>query len=134
MPTIRTEAQLSVDDLLRAVDQLDLAELERFASKLLALQALRRAASLSSDATQIHEVDESSVPSDVMELLASLPTPEEILALRPSPALQARISELLDKNRTVGLSPTENEEWQRYQDVEHLVRLAKAKAAAKIQP
>lgn len=86
----------------------------------------------------IRELDASSLPtfagaSDVMELLASLPTPEEILALRPSTALQARISELLEKNRAEGLSPAEEDEWRRYAYVEHLVRLAKAKAAAKIQ-
>jgi hypothetical protein len=64
----------------------------------------------------------------VLETLAALPAPEEVLALRPSPALQARISELLEKNRTTGLLPEERQEWERYQYVEHLVRLAKARA------
>jgi 16S rRNA C1402 (ribose-2'-O) methylase RsmI len=31
----------------------------------------------------------------IIELLASQPTPEVILAIRPTPALQARMSELL---------------------------------------
>jgi hypothetical protein len=69
----------------------------------------------------------------VLETLASLPTPEEVLALRPSPALQERIEDLLDKNRNGGLSQEEQREWEQYQYVEHLVRLAKARAALKLK-
>lgn len=71
--------------------------------------------------------------SDVLEFLASLPSPEEILSFRASSALQDRVSELLEKNRTVGLLPAEEDEWQRYEYLEHLVRLAKAKAALKLK-
>jgi hypothetical protein len=71
--------------------------------------------------------------ADVLEVLARLPAPEEVLALRPSPALQERISELLQKNREGGLSSDEALEWQRLEYLEHLVRLAKAKAAAKLR-
>jgi hypothetical protein len=70
--------------------------------------------------------------TDVLETLASLPTPEEILALRPSAALQERIEELLEKSRSGGLSPDEQRAWAEYQYVEHLVRLAKARAALKL--
>ena len=69
----------------------------------------------------------------VLETLASLPTPEEVLALRPSSTLQERIEDLLDKNRSGGLSPEEQQEWEAYQYVEHLVRLAKARAALKLK-
>lgn len=58
-------------------------------------------------------------------------SPEEILALRPSPELAQRVSTLLEKNRTVGLSPDEELEWQRLEYLEHLVRIAKGKAALK---
>ena len=51
----------------------------------------------------------------VLEALATLPGPEEVLALGPSPALQARVSELLAKNRSAGLSPEERREWECYQ-------------------
>ncbi|MCI0618884.1 hypothetical protein L0244_38410 [bacterium] len=71
--------------------------------------------------------------AEVLATLAGLPTPEEILALCPSAALQARIDALLDKNRNEGLSPIEEQEWQRYQYLEHLVRMAKAKAYSKLQ-
>ncbi len=66
--------------------------------------------------------------NDLLETLARLPSPEEILALRPAPILQDRIEALLDKNRAGGLSEEERREWERYQYIEHLVRLAKARA------
>lgn len=70
---------------------------------------------------------------DVLETLARLPPPQEVLALRPSPALQERISTLLDKLHNGGLSADEQRDWQTYQYIEHLVRIAKAKAAGPVQ-
>ncbi len=86
----------------------------------------------------LRELDASSQSgfsstSNVLEFLAGLPSPEEILAFRPSPLLRDRVSALLEKNRTTGLAADEEEEWQRYQYLEHLVRIAKAKAALKLQ-
>lgn len=69
--------------------------------------------------------------AEVLELLATLPSPEEILALRPSEALQARVQALLEKSREGGLSPAEEQEWQQYEYLEHLVRMAKARALLK---
>ena len=71
--------------------------------------------------------------AEVVEMLAKLPMPEEVLALRPSEALQTRISALVEKNRTEGLSPAEEQEWEQYQYLEHLVRLAKAQASLKLK-
>jgi hypothetical protein len=70
--------------------------------------------------------------NDVLEALASLPTPEEVLALRPSEPMQERIEELLEKSRSGSLSADEQRAWEQYQYVEHLVRLAKARAALKL--
>jgi hypothetical protein len=71
--------------------------------------------------------------SIVLEKLASLPAPEEVLALRPAPPLQERIDALLEKNRTDGFSLADQREWDQYQYVEHLVRLAKASAMRKLK-
>ena len=71
--------------------------------------------------------------ADVLEFLASLPTPKEILELRPSEDLQARIGELLEKNRREGLSEAEEKTWSSYEFVEHLVRIAKAKASSQLK-
>lgn len=70
---------------------------------------------------------------DVLETLAELPSPEEVLSLRPSPELKERINHLLEKNQREGFLPNEEREWQQYEYVEHLVRLAKAKAAIKLK-
>jgi hypothetical protein len=67
--------------------------------------------------------------SELIETLARLPSPDEVLALRPSPALQERIEELLTRTREGGLSDKERGEWERYEYLERLVRLAKARAA-----
>ncbi len=71
--------------------------------------------------------------SEVLEFLAKLPSPEEVLALRPSEALSVRITELLDKNRIEGLTETEEQFWQQYERVEYLVQMAKAQALLKLK-
>jgi len=70
---------------------------------------------------------------DVLEFLAGLPEPEDILKLRPSKSFQTRISHLLEKNRSAGLSRQEEKEWDQYAYLEHLVRMAKAKAFMKMK-
>ena len=69
----------------------------------------------------------------IVELLASQPSPEAILAIRPAPALQARMSELLDRNKSGTLLRSEQVELDRYLLLEHLVRLAKAHAYKNLQ-
>jgi len=66
--------------------------------------------------------------SNLLETLAHLPSPQEVLALRPAANLQNRIEELLAKSRAGGLSADEQQEWNRYEYIEHIVRLAKARA------
>jgi len=71
--------------------------------------------------------------AEVLEFLASLPTESAIIALRPSEAFQSQLSILLEKHRTVGLTPAEEQLWQHYQYLEHIVRIAKAKAFLKLK-
>ena len=71
--------------------------------------------------------------ADVLEFFASLPTPDEILALRPSAEMQEKIEELLEKNKHEGLSEAEEQTWASYEFVEHLVRMAKAKARKQLK-
>jgi hypothetical protein len=70
--------------------------------------------------------------ADVLELLAALPSPEEILNLRPSARLSARVAEMLEKSRTGAMTPLDEEDWERYEYLEHLVRMAKASAHLKL--
>ncbi len=71
--------------------------------------------------------------ADVLEFLANLPKPEEILKLRPSVEMQEKIEALLEKNRREGLSETEEKIWASYEFIEHLVRIAKAKAKKQLK-
>lgn len=66
--------------------------------------------------------------NEVLEMLARLPSPQEVMALRPSAQLSARIVELLAINRESGLNAIEQREWERYEYLEHLVRMAKTNA------
>ncbi|GAA6622002.1 hypothetical protein [Scytonema sp. NUACC26] len=67
---------------------------------------------------------------EIVALLASQPTPEQILAIKPSPEFQARVSDLLAQNKAGNLSAKGEAELERYLTIEHLVRLAKARAFA----
>ena len=69
----------------------------------------------------------------VLELLATLPNPREILDLRPSEELQGRIDTLLETSRDGSLTPAEEAEWDRYEYIEHLIRVAKASAQSKLR-
>ncbi len=69
----------------------------------------------------------NSVYDELAIFLASL-SPRKVLAYKSSAKAQERVSILLDKNSKVGLTSDENAEMERYMTVEHIVRLAKAKA------
>jgi hypothetical protein len=73
----------------------------------------------------------SAVPHDeqsIIAVLTSQPTPEQVLAVRPSPALQARVRELQELGKSGTLTTQERAELDRALLLEHMVRLAKANA------
>ena len=74
------------------------------------------------------EKSEVQDESAIVELLTSQPSPKQIIAIRPSPELQSRVSELLERNKRQELSRREERELERHLMLEHLVRLAKAYA------
>jgi hypothetical protein len=57
-----------------------------------------------------HEVENCALAEEIVSFLARRPTPEEILAFRPSEASVARGRELLEKNRDNALSLDERRE------------------------
>ena len=73
----------------------------------------------------------NSVYDELAHFLASL-SPRRVLAYKASPKAQTRVNDLLAKNNTVGLTHEEKAEMERYMTVEHIVRLAKAKALQRI--
>jgi hypothetical protein len=65
----------------------------------------------------------------IIAALVSQPTPEQVLALRPSPTLQQRVSDLLARSKAGQLLRDDERELDRLLLLDHLVRLAKARAA-----
>ncbi len=76
-------------------------------------------------------IEYNSVYDELAYFLASL-SPRRVLAYKASPKAQTRVNELLEKNKTIGLTTEENAEMERYMTVEHIVRVAKAKALQKL--
>jgi hypothetical protein len=74
------------------------------------------------------EAGETLNTEEIIEVLASQPTPEQILAIKPKDALQNRVSDLLARSKAGTLTAKEEAELERYLTIEHLVRLAKAHA------
>jgi hypothetical protein len=64
----------------------------------------------------------------VFHLLASFPTPEEVLLLKAIEEESQRFDFLLDKNRESTLSVQETEELNKFVLAERYMRMAKAKA------
>lgn len=73
----------------------------------------------------------NSVYDELAFFLANL-SPRKVLAYKASEKAQKRVNVLLEKNASVGLTADENAEMERYMTVEHIVRLAKAKAMQKL--
>jgi hypothetical protein len=65
---------------------------------------------------------------EVVDFIAAGTTPQNVIAFRPSEAAQERVEDLLAREKDGGLSPTEKSELDHYLQLEHLMRLAKARA------
>ena len=65
---------------------------------------------------------------EVIEFIASGTTPKNVIAFRPSAASKERVESLIQRKKTTGLSREEDSELEHYMQLEHLMRLAKARA------
>ena len=65
---------------------------------------------------------------EVIDFIAAGTTPQNVIAFRPSQASQQRITDLLSREKESGLSAAEKSELDHYLQLEHLMRLAKARA------
>jgi len=64
---------------------------------------------------------------EVVEFIA-MRGPQEVIEFKPSEAARQRVWDLIEREKTSGLSPDEKAELDHYMEVEHLMRLAKARA------
>lgn len=65
---------------------------------------------------------------EIIDFIASGTSPENVIAFRPSPKSRQRVMDLIAREKTNGLSPEETAELNDYLQLEHLMRLAKARA------
>ncbi len=66
--------------------------------------------------------------TEVVDLIAAGSGPADIAAFRPSETARARVTNLLAREKAGGLSADEVGELNDYLQLEHLMRLAKARA------
>lgn len=69
---------------------------------------------------------------EVIDLLTSFPSPQAIVEFKPSAKMQHRASELLEKKRDDSLTLDEKQELEHFLFLEHLMRLAKARARKRL--
>lgn len=70
---------------------------------------------------------------EVIEFIAAGTNPSSIIAFQPSAVVKERVANLIYREKTAGLSPDEKVELDHYMQLEHLMRLAKARARQYIQ-
>ena len=64
---------------------------------------------------------------EVVEFIAAQ-GPREVIGFKPSEAARERVWDLIEREKTNDISPDEKAELDHYMEVEHLMRLAKARA------
>ena len=69
---------------------------------------------------------------EVIDFIASGPSPSSVISFRPSREASARVAELVEREKTTGLSPAEKGELDHYMELEHIMRLAKARARQRL--
>ena len=65
---------------------------------------------------------------EVIDFIAAGTTPQNVIAFRPSEESQQRVSDLLGREKAGELTPSDKLELDHYMQIEHLMRLAKARA------
>jgi hypothetical protein len=65
---------------------------------------------------------------EIVDFLAAGPSPQSLVDFRASEETRERVADLVEREKTSGLSPEEASELQHYLELEHLMRLTKAKA------
>jgi hypothetical protein len=65
---------------------------------------------------------------EIIDFIATGTTPEAVVHFQPSPEAERRVADLIDREQDTGLSPDEQAELDHFLELEHILRMAKAKA------
>lgn len=70
--------------------------------------------------------------NEILDFLASTPTPEKIIAFRPSDQLEQRLSYLLEQNSGDALTAEEQRELDEFLRMNHFMNMLKIRARQKL--
>jgi hypothetical protein len=70
--------------------------------------------------------------AELVDFIAANTTPAKLINFRPSAETRSRVTELVSREKTVGLSRDESSELDHFVEIEHLMRLAKARARQRL--
>ena len=71
---------------------------------------------------------------EIVEFIAAGSTPDLVARFEPSQPTKDYVADLLHKEKTSGLTPEESSELDHFLKLEHLMRLAKARARTHCSP
>ncbi|HEY2909798.1 MAG TPA: hypothetical protein VGI99_06105 [Gemmataceae bacterium] len=70
---------------------------------------------------------------EIVDFIAAGTTPQSVVDFRPSEETKARVTALIREEKANSLSPDETAELNHYLHLEHVMRLAKARARQRLQ-
>jgi hypothetical protein len=65
---------------------------------------------------------------EIIDFIAAGTTPRTVADFRPSMEAQQRLADLLQREEAIGLTPEEKAEVDHFMNLEHILRMAKARA------
>jgi hypothetical protein len=65
---------------------------------------------------------------EIVEFIATRISPEDVAGFQASDEVKERVADLIHREKTTGLSQDEKSELDQYLQLEHIMRLAKARA------
>jgi hypothetical protein len=69
---------------------------------------------------------------EFVDFIAGGCTPRSLIDFRPSEETRAHVADLIHRQKTTSLSPEETAELNQYLQIEHLMRLVKARARQRL--
>jgi len=70
---------------------------------------------------------------EIIDFIAAGSTTAEVAHFRPSREAQQRVADLIEREKTGGLSSLEKAELDHFVELEHILRMAKAKAKQRLR-
>ncbi len=79
-------------------------------------------------------VKATKVYDEIIDFIAAGTTPQSVIDFKLSEAAKERLADLIYQSKTEGLTQEEKSELDKYLVIEHIMRLAKARAYKYINP